>query len=112
MHEAAESFLREFGGLDVWLSGPGISCARASFELDPSLAQGEGDRFAEWSASIGRHLYPLGELDHGRFFLAIDEFREIYLVETWLASYGRMPEALENLVLGVAPIDVTVPDQL
>ncbi|MFC9844361.1 SUKH-3 domain-containing protein [Streptomyces sp. NPDC060223] len=111
MHAAAESFLQEFGGLDVWLSGPGISCARTSFELDPALARGEGDRFTEWSASIGRHLYPLGELDHGRFFLGIDEFREIYLVEAWLASYGRMPEALENLVLGVAPVDVTAPDR-
>lgn len=104
MHDAAERFLREFGGLTVNISGPGVSCAREPFELDPALAwDSEEDRFLEWGESIGRRLFPLGELDHGRFFLAIDEVSEIYLVETWIASFGPMPRALENLILGVAP---------
>ncbi|MET8783940.1 SUKH-3 domain-containing protein [Streptomyces sp. NPDC004589] len=103
MHDAAEVFLQEFGGLTVNVSGPGISCARTPFELDPELAWGEDDRFAEWGESIGHRLFPLGELDHGRFFLAIDEVGVIYLVETWVASFGPMPQAMENLVLGVAP---------
>ncbi|GAB2459652.1 hypothetical protein GCM10027162_64180 [Streptomyces incanus] len=103
MHDPAESFLQEFGGLTVNVSGPGITCARTPFELDPELACGEDDRFLEWGESIGRRLFPLGELDHGRFFLAIDEVNEIYLVETWVASFGPMPQALENLVLGVTP---------
>lgn len=85
------------------VSGPGISCARTPFALDPELARGEEGRFIEWGEEIGRHLYPLGELDHGRFFLGIDERSVIYLVETWVASFGPMPHALENLVLGVAP---------
>jgi hypothetical protein len=50
---------------------------------------------------IGRQLYPVGELDRGRFFLGIDARTEIYLVEAWVATYGPMPQALENLVLGV-----------
>jgi hypothetical protein len=104
MHDAADAFLREFGGLAVNISGPGINRARESFELDPELTwDGEEGRFLEWGESIGRRLFPLGELDHGRFFLAIDEISEIYLVETWVASFGRMPQALENLILGVAP---------
>ncbi|MFJ5050523.1 SUKH-3 domain-containing protein [Streptomyces sp. NPDC088719] len=103
MHDAAESFLREFGGLTVRISGPGITCAREPFELDPRLALGEEDRFLEWGEEMGRHLFPIGELDHGRFFLGIDEATEIYLVETWVASFGPMPEALENLILGMAP---------
>lgn len=103
MHDAAEAFLQEFGGLTVNVSGPGISCARTPFELDPELTWGEHDRFLERGESVGRRLFPLGELDHGRFFLAIDEVHEIYLVETWVASFGPMPQALENLVLGVAP---------
>lgn len=103
MHDAAEAFLREFGGLAVHVSGPGITCARTPFELNPELARGEDDRFLEWSESVGRHLFPVGELDHGRYFLAIDEAGEIYLVETWVAGFGPMPQALENLVLGVAP---------
>lgn len=103
MHDAAEAFLQEFGGLTVNVSGPGISCARTPFELDPELAWGEDDRFAEWGESIGHRLFPLGELDHGRFFLGIDEVGVIYLVETWVASFGPMPQAVEHLVLGVAP---------
>ncbi|MFE2581540.1 SUKH-3 domain-containing protein [Streptomyces sp. NPDC059378] len=103
MHDAAEKFLQEFGGLIVNIGGPGINCAREPFELDPELAWGEDDRFSEWSDSLGRRLFPLGELDHGRFFLGIDEDSEIYLVETWVASFGSMPHALENLILGVMP---------
>jgi hypothetical protein len=48
-------------------------------------------------------LFPLGELDHGRFFLDIDEHSEIYLVETLVASYGRMPDAMENLISSARP---------
>ncbi|MFE0641792.1 SUKH-3 domain-containing protein [Streptomyces sp. NPDC058877] len=103
MHDAAEAFLQEFGGLTVNVNGPGISCARTPFELDPELAWGENDRFAEWGEAIGRRLYPLGELDHGRFFLGIDEAGVIHLVETWIASFGPMPHATESLVLGMAP---------
>ncbi|MEV5881011.1 SUKH-3 domain-containing protein [Streptomyces sp. NPDC052101] len=103
MHDAAEAFLQEFGGLTVNVSGPGISCARTPFALDPELAWGEDDRFVQWGESIGHRLFPLGELDHGRFFLGINEVGVIYLVETFVASFGPMPQALENLVLGVAP---------
>ncbi|MFG2142159.1 SUKH-3 domain-containing protein [Streptomyces sp. NPDC048650] len=103
MHDAAEVFLRELGGLAVNVGGSGISCACTSFELDPELAWGEDDRLLEWGEFIGRRLFPLGELDHGRFFLAIDEGNEVYLVETWVAGFGPVPRALENLVRAVAP---------
>ncbi|WP_327360112.1 MULTISPECIES: SUKH-3 domain-containing protein [unclassified Streptomyces] len=56
-----------------------------------------------WPVGVVVGLYPLGELDHGRFFLGIDEVGVIYLVETWVASFGPMPHAMENLVLGVVP---------
>jgi hypothetical protein len=102
-HDAAERFLGEFGGLTFDLSGPGFSQARLPFELDPLLCLGEDDRFAEWGQLIGRSLFPLGELDHGRYFLGIDETGEMYLVADWLASYGQVPGAIENLILGIAP---------
>lgn len=85
------------------IGGSGISRAREPFELNPELAWGEDDRFSEWSESLGRRLFPLGELDGGRFFPGIDESSEICLVETWVAGFGPMPHALENLILGVMP---------
>jgi hypothetical protein len=47
---------------------------------------------------------PIGVLNGGRFFLGIDEEGEIFLVETWVASFGRMPAALDNLISGVRPV--------
>lgn len=109
IHPSAETFLREFGGLSVGHSGPGITRAREPFELDPLLALGEADRFGEWGQEIGRRLYPLGELDHGHAFLGLDEQGELYVVANWLARLGRMPDAMENLVLGVMPIHIPHP---
>jgi hypothetical protein len=77
------------------------------FELDPSLCEGEEGRFQEWGEVIGRSLYPLGELDHGRFFLGIDDAGVIYLVETWLASFGRGDDGLIALCEGVAPSEIS-----
>ncbi|MEV0091191.1 SUKH-3 domain-containing protein [Streptomyces sp. NPDC050738] len=105
MHESASTFLREYGGLSIGNGGPGITSARETFELDPLLALGEEDRFLDWGDEIGRHLFPLGELCDGRFFLGMDEFSEIYLIETWIARFGPMPDGLDNLLLGVQPID-------
>ncbi|MFC1430618.1 SUKH-3 domain-containing protein [Streptacidiphilus sp. N1-3] len=100
-HQAARAFLGEFGGLRFSLSGPGVSRARESFELDPMLCIGEEDRFIEWGADLGRNFFPIGDLDGGRFFLGMDEDGEIYLIETWVASFGKMPQAMEGLVLGI-----------
>ncbi|MGW2581219.1 SUKH-3 domain-containing protein [Streptomyces virginiae] len=105
-HPAAEAFLREFGGLTVGHGGPGITRAREAFELDPLLALGEDDRFGGWGEAIGRQLFPLGELDHGHAFLGLDERGELYAVADRLARFGRIPEAIENLVLGVMPVRV------
>lgn len=110
MHDAAEAFLREFGGLDFEYGGPGISRAREPFHLDPALAVGDEDRLEDWGPSAGRHLFPIGYPDD-RYLLSIDQFSEIYCVDPWDASFGRMPEALENLVLGVAPTEIDAPDR-
>ena len=103
MHRAAAEFLAEFGRLNLEIDGPGISSAREPFELDPELCVGEEGRFAEWSADLGCSLFPIGELDRGRFFLGISEVGEVYLVETWVASFGVGDAALEGLILGVMP---------
>lgn len=106
-HDAARRFLSEFGGLAVDISGPGISRSREPFELDPMQCLGEEDRFTEWGEETGHSIFPVGVLDMGRYFLGIDEEGEVYLVETWLASFGKMPSALNNLIDGVRPTVVS-----
>ncbi|MGQ5635731.1 MULTISPECIES: SUKH-3 domain-containing protein [unclassified Streptomyces] len=110
MHDAAEAFLTEFGDLDVEISGPGITCAKSPFDFVPDNLIGEEDRFADWSARIGHALFPIGELDQGRFFLGIDENSEIYLIETWLATFGPASQALEKLILGITPRRIETAD--
>ncbi|MEU3428497.1 SUKH-3 domain-containing protein [Streptomyces gardneri] len=102
-HTAAEKFLQEFGGLRFDVSGPGITCAREPFEIDPELALGEGDRFAELSEAFGRTFFPLGEVGQGEFFLAIDEEGVIYLLGACALRQGAGDIALEHLIKGVAP---------
>ncbi|MCU1648286.1 MAG: hypothetical protein JWN03_8561 [Nocardia sp.] len=103
---AADRFLEEFGGLAVDISGPGITSAREPFELDPTLVEGEDDRFAEWAEVVGESIAPVGELDSGRYFLGMSESGDLYLVADWLASFGQIPEALESLILGRSPVPV------
>lgn len=105
VNEAAEHFLSEFGGLVFNISGSGVSRARERFVLDPLLAIGEDDRFAEWSETVGETLTPIGELD-SRYFLGMSESGEIYSIETWLGSFGLGKQALENLILGVAAREI------
>lgn len=99
-HAAARAFLARYGGLKLPCRGPGLSSVKEAFEIDPTLALGEADRFADWTSKLGSLLYPLGELDDGRYFLGIDERGEVYLVSDWLASFGRTDVAISHLVLG------------
>jgi hypothetical protein len=48
----------------------------------------------------------IGQYDLGRYFLGIGANAEVYLVESWVSSFGCVPEAMENLVLGVRPEDL------
>lgn len=102
-HAAATAFLAELGGLSVEHRGPGISRARESFALDPEECAGEGDRFLKWSQDLGRQIVPVGSLSAGRFFLGLDEASELYLVETFVKTFGAMPLAMDRLVLGLMP---------
>jgi hypothetical protein len=106
MHDAAERFLQEFGGMDVRASGSGVTSAKEPFQFDPTLALGEEDSFELWSRRSGHSLFPLGELDRGRFFLGIDEEGEIYLVSGWLARFGKFDAGLESLARGIMAEDV------
>ncbi len=106
MHQAAQRILAEFGGLTFEHGGRGISRAREPFELNPLLALGEEDRFAEWGEVIEKSLFPIGELDQGRYFLGCDESGGVYLVADWLAYFGENRQAIDNLIIGVQPATI------
>lgn len=102
-HAAADEFLREFGGLRVAISGPGITCACEPFEVDPELAVGEEGRFEELSELFGCQFSPVGETGRGEFFLAIDQEGILYLLAAWALRLGPGDLAVERLVSGIAP---------
>jgi hypothetical protein len=98
LHPAAEAVLVEFGGLHVGSMGPGVEMARSEVCLDPSLAVGERERFAELR---GRQVFPLGEVDGGNGFLGVDRAGAVYLVaEEVLARWPSFEAALRSLVTG------------
>jgi hypothetical protein len=109
MHLAARTFLAEFGGLRFIEGGSGITRAREPFSLVPTACAGEADRFIEWSTHHHRSIAPIGELASGTCawsFLGIDEQQEIYVVIDRLATFGRMPAAMNGLILGIMPSDI------
>ncbi|GAA0221870.1 hypothetical protein GCM10009539_03820 [Cryptosporangium japonicum] len=110
MHSIALQFLSEFGGLTVPDGGAGVTRAREPITLVPTECCGEADRFIEWGRQIGRDIAPIGELASGTCacaFLGIDEQAEIYVVDGVLATFGQMPQALDELVLGYMPRKIT-----
>lgn len=103
LNAEAEQFLAEFGGIAVPEGGSGVERFRSSFELDPLLCLGESDRFEDWSDVLGRALSPVGELEEGRFMLGMDSSAILYLVSDRLGRFGSREDALDALVLGMAP---------
>lgn len=94
--------LREFGYLQVGESGPGITCARSTIIFDPMVADGEDDRFSEWSEEINSKLYPLGSVDNRHAFLAIDEKSRVFLVMNFMIFMdSSFDMALDKLLTGV-----------
>ncbi|MGW3360279.1 SUKH-3 domain-containing protein [Streptomyces bungoensis] len=106
-HAAAEGFLAEFGGLTVSIDGPGVTCAREPFRIDPVLAVGEEERFEELSDLFSRRFFPVGEFGVGDFFLGIDEEGVLYLLAAWAFRLGKSDEGLESLIKGVKGVKLS-----
>ncbi|MBB4753864.1 SUKH-3 domain-containing protein [Actinoplanes lobatus] len=105
LHAVARRFLTEFGGLRFLDGGPGVTRAREHFTLLPTDCLGEADTFIEWSADLGRDIAPLGELAGGTCAwtsLGIDETGEVYAF-SGPSTFGRLPLALDHLILGHMP---------
>jgi hypothetical protein len=100
LHDAARSFLAEFGGLrtDTWTPGPVMP--QSPFRFDPRVVAGARERFARFEKEAGGALYPLGSADSGACFLAMDAAGAVYAAADRLeplAAGGRA--AVEVLVM-------------
>lgn len=72
-----------------------------SFDLNPSLAMGEEDRFRRYEEAVSVPLYPLGEACGGHVFMAIAEDGRVFAImdDLWHIA-DSIEEALESLVRG------------
>src|ERR1700733_5253969 len=80
MHDAARAFLREFGGLALRKKPLRPGYKALVFNIDPTVAIGENDRFDAASIEAGDTLYPVGEAVNGHEFSAVEAKGDIYLV--------------------------------
>jgi hypothetical protein len=104
MHEAARTFLAEFGGLEVEQHGPGENMARMPFRLDPVAAEYDDEIFDVLSEEAGVDLYPIGEMDRRNNYLGIAPDGSVYLGMDAVTLLADSPhKALENLVEGIQP---------
>ncbi len=102
--EAARQALTEFGGLRVNVGGPGKTCARLPFVLDPTLAKNEEDRFSDHLDEVREPLYPLGEAGEGYVYIAITPTHRVFLIMDDAYPLGQgIEEAISNMILGVMP---------
>ncbi|MFB9080258.1 SUKH-3 domain-containing protein [Flavobacterium procerum] len=102
-HDAALKILNEFGNLRIgdYKKGKGKFMAKCTIQFLPILASCEEDRFIEFSDALGVSLCPLGEVNEGYFFLAVDEYGKIYVLDQELFLAGNdIQEGIETLITG------------
>ena len=99
MHDPARSFLLEFGGLAWPIGGQWEHVPSFLFNLIPTVAVFENDRFDEMSDIAEEQLYPVGEVLYGHYFLAIGHRTNLYLVMDDLTAYGSDPWAAFDRLL-------------
>jgi hypothetical protein len=103
LHDAARSFLAEFGGLRIDQAGPGRTAARSPFALDPEAALHDFEVFDDLGDQAGAPLYPVGAVGRGVSYLGMTAGGAVYLGMDdagLLAESGD--EALDKLVEGRA----------
>jgi hypothetical protein len=103
----SRSFLERWYGVRSHYRGEGLDLAVEPFEIDPMLCIGEADRFANASARLATQLAPLGEWNGGQGFLAIDVNAVVYGIWPAVVTLGTADDALETLLLGRRPKEVS-----
>lgn len=104
---AAARVLAEFGNLRMGRHGPGLEMARRTVRIDPMLALGENEEFAQVETVIGCALYPLGEINEGQAFVAIDEQGRTFIVgDLLLYVDANFDDALDRLLTGKSAVRI------
>lgn len=103
-NEAADTFLRSFGGLAVTQSGAGVDYARNSFTTDPHLLAHWAEPLAIRGRTLGTVLAPLGKVENGAAIAVSTEARVFLIDHTgeWAFEPG-LERGLSDLIDGVAP---------
>lgn len=106
MFKAARDALLEFGGtqVDVQGSSEGINVAKLSFLINPESLLDDAYLMEQTSLEIGHKMYPIGELEGGYPYLAIDDRGWVFILheKNYLVAKS-MAEALGCLLLGLRP---------
>lgn len=101
---AAERVLREFGGLDIQEKGPGVTCYRQPFTIDPTLGVKCKRLLIRYGDFLGAELYPIGaELGEDILLVIASDNRVFAIGEgVWLVGLGIV-DALDALLVGRMP---------
>ncbi|MFC8001763.1 SUKH-3 domain-containing protein [Streptomyces olivaceus] len=99
IHDAAQRFLSEFGGLVTYgLPADSITTASA-VRFDPLMAEWQDERFAWAGREAGVSLYPVGAADEGASLLGMCEGGVLYLVRDRVQRLATdADQALDRLV--------------
>jgi len=101
--DIALKILDEFGDLKIGdiQQKKGTHMAKSSIQFSPILADGEEGTFEDFSNALGVKLCPLGEVNGGYSFLAVDECGKIYILEQDIFIVGNdIQEGIETLIKG------------
>lgn len=107
MFPKAEEVLLEFGGIKVERKK---DFSKQSFEINPSLAVYEGDRFEEYASLLKVKIYPLGEGFSGHCFLGVvEDGRIVWIMDAGIFLMGdNFGEALTKMILGQHPEPIKI----
>lgn len=112
IHPYAQDVLKEFCFLRVGERKAGIERAQRIVEFNPLVAQYEQELFADYSSlSNSNRLYPLGEIDDGHAYLAIDDQGRVFsLLDRMFFIDNDFDVALDKLLTGIALSVIEEPD--
>ena len=97
--------LQEFGGLNVYSSGPGVTLARNSIDFNPAEAEAESEsdgRLFYYSQLLEKTIYPVGYVPNESLILCLDTTGKTYMAGDNLYLVGTsFVDGVSNILLGI-----------